>query len=76
MKSQYLERYLDDSDQRIAAGGAPITPGTFLAYQLRGRAKQWISRYLAALVRSLKAADTVETTSVGGCTAYRRRDAA
>lgn len=46
-ESQYIETYLDTTAERR------FTPGTFLAYQLRGRAKTWQAHYLRALRKSL-----------------------
>jgi len=70
-ESKYIESYLDYTAKR------PITPGTYLAYMLRGTAKDYSSRYLRALERALerrKEAGTVVTVrSVGGRIAYIRR---
>lgn len=67
-RSQYLEDYLDST-----SGGRLITPGTYLAYTLRGRAKTYIGRYLGALLRALDAEpDVAPVRSVGGRTAYVR----
>ena len=46
-ESQYVEQYLDLTETK------PVTPGTFLAYTLRGHATTWAGRYRAALGSSL-----------------------
>lgn len=67
-RSQYLEDYLDST-----ARGRLITPGTYLAYTLRGRAKTYIGGYLRALLRALEDESDVEPVrSIGGRTAYVR----
>jgi hypothetical protein len=67
MNSQYTDSYLAET-----ANGHLITPGTYLTYQLRGRAKQWAGRYHSALVRSLERVGAVPVPSVGRSTAYVR----
>jgi hypothetical protein len=70
-ESQYIEQYLDYTADR------PITPGTYLAYMLRGKAKDYTSRYLKALQRALdrrqEAGTVLCVRSVGGRIAYIRR---
>lgn len=69
--SAYTEAYLDENAKR--GQGSGITPGTFLAYNLKGKAKQYSSKYLAALLRDLKSrSDVIAGLSQGGGTAYYR----
>jgi hypothetical protein len=67
-RSQYLEAYLK------AAVEHRWTPGTFLAYTLRGKAKNWMSKYQRALENALieeeKAGRVVRVRSVQGHTAW------
>lgn len=63
--SQYIDSYLETT-----ARGNLITPGTFLAYTLRGRAKRWAGRYEGALLRFIKRRNCKPVTSKGGRTAY------
>jgi len=49
--SMYTEDYL--SVNRARGIGRGLTPGTFLAYSLRGRAKSFSHRYERALLNSL-----------------------
>lgn len=72
MKSQYLTSYLDGNDARIEAGELPITVGTFINQQLRGRAKKYAGRYAQALKRSCLMVGAAETESKGGGIAYIR----
>jgi hypothetical protein len=68
--SMYTDQYLAVNKTRA------LTPGTFLAKTLRGRAKDYSSRYLRALendLRRLAAAGEVELVrSERGSWAYRR----
>jgi hypothetical protein len=67
-RSQYLEAYLK------AASLHRWAPGTFLAYTLKGRAKDWMGRYQRALENALeaeiKAGRVVKVRSVLGSVAY------
>jgi len=67
-RSMYLEAYLK------AAAVNRWTPGTFLAYTLRGKAKDWMSKYQRALENALieeeKAGRVVRVRSVRGHTAW------
>lgn len=65
MNSQYTEEYL-----ALTSKGRLLTPGTFLAYTLRGRAKKWGDRYYRSLVASLLRSGAKPTRSLGGRTAY------
>lgn len=64
--SQYLEAYLDGNARRIADGDLPITIGSFLNQQLRGRAKSYGVKYGQALKRSCIAVGAVEVPTKGG----------
>ena len=66
--SQYVEPYLKSNAER--GWGKGITPGTFLAYTLRGAAKRYSGNYLRALVRGLEKVGAVEGTSVQGKVAW------
>ncbi len=68
--SQYLKPYL-----RTTAGGTLYTPGTFLAYTLRGRAKHYGDVYLRTLERSLDAVGAVPVRSIKGGKAYIPKEA-
>lgn len=67
-RSQYLEAYLSET-----ASGRLVTPGSFLAGELRGRAKAYAGQYRKALVRALEAEPGVKPVqSVMGGVAYVR----
>lgn len=67
-RSMYLESYLAQT-----ASGHLVTPGTFLAGQLRGKAKAYAGHYRQALVRALQAEPGVKAVpSVAGGVAYVR----
>lgn len=69
-ESQYVESYLR------AAAKYLWTPGTYLAYNLEGRAKDWAARYERALVRALERrqarGEVVAVRSAKGSVAYMR----
>ena len=74
-QSQYVQPYLD----KAANPKTRYTPGTYLAYTLRGVAKhQYGGDYKRALVNSLMrlvaGGTVVETRSMHGCTAYMRAE--
>ncbi len=67
-RSKYLESYLAKT-----ATGRLVTPATFLAGQLRGKAKAHAGHYKQALVRALQAEPGVKAVpSVAGGVAYVR----
>lgn len=67
-RSMYLESYLAET-----ATGHLVTPGTFLAGQLRGKAKAHAGHYKQALVRALQAEPGVKAVpSAMGSVAYVR----
>ena len=69
MASMYTEQYLDENERR--GYGKGITPGTFLANTLKGRAKQYSKRYQHALERDLASRDNVvRGHSMHNATAY------
>ena len=69
MASMYTEQYLDENDRR--GYGKGITPGTFLAYTLKGKAKRYSGRYQRALERDLASRDdVVRGHSMHNATAY------
>lgn len=71
-RSMYLEAYLAET-----ATGHLVTPGTFLAGQLRGKAKAHAGHYKQALVRALQAEPGVKAVpSAMGSVAYVRVPAA
>lgn len=53
--SQYLDAYLRENGRRGPGDG--LTPGSFLAYRLRGKRKEWAGRYLYSLLSSLYRAE-------------------
>jgi hypothetical protein len=67
-ESQYTDGYLAETD-----GGHLITPGTYLGYHLRGKAKSWLGRYHGALIRSLVSRGCERVRSIGGMAAYVTR---
>lgn len=71
--SQYLDAYLDGNSQRIKDGDKPITIGTFINQQLRGRAKKYAMKYAGALHRSCIDVLAAEVPSKGGGRAFIRR---
>ena len=52
--SQYLEKYL--AQNATLGSGRGLTIGTYLSYNLHGRAKLWSSGYYRALKRSCEKA--------------------
>lgn len=67
-RSKYLDSYLAET-----ATGHLVTPGTFLAGQLRGKAKSYAGQYRKALVRALEADPCVKAVpSAMGSVAYVR----
>ena len=67
-RSMYLESYLAET-----ATGHLVTPGTFLAGQLRGKAKAHAGHYKQALVRALETQPGVKAVpSATGSVAYVR----
>ena len=52
-RSMYLGPYLADSAQRAVQGGRPLTPGTYLSYQLHGWARDHAYVCRRALMRAL-----------------------
>ena len=67
-RSQYLEAYLSET-----ASGRLVTPGSFLAGELRGKAKAYAGQYLRRLVRALEREPGVQMVqSVMGGVAYVR----
>jgi len=72
MTSKYTDAYLDENEQR-GGDGCGITPQTYLHTVLKGRAKQWISRYCRIMEKDLSTrADVVRGQSKRGATAYYR----
>lgn len=70
MPSMYTEQYLDENQSR-GGDGKGITPGTFLAYTLKGKAKRYSGRYQRALERDLASRDdVVRGHSMHNATAY------
>jgi len=70
MPSMYTEQYLNENQSR-GGYGKGITPGTFLANTLKGRAKQYSGRYQRALERDLASRDNVvKGHSMHNATAY------
>lgn len=71
-ESMYVEDYLD------AVNVKPVTPGTFLAKTLRGKARDYQGRYLSSLMHALKArvarGAVMEIPSIGNGIAYCRVD--
>jgi hypothetical protein len=49
----YLDPYLADSAQRVLRAGRPLTPATYLSYQLHGWARNHGYLYRRALMRAL-----------------------
>lgn len=71
--SQYYRPYLAHAAESLRDGGRPMTPGSYLHYQLAGRAKRYADCYLRALLRALDLdPDVVPTPSRKGGTAYAR----
>lgn len=67
-RSKYLDSYLAET-----ATGRLVTPGSFLAGQLRGKAKFYAGHYKQALVRALQAEPGVKAVpSAMGSVAYVR----
>jgi hypothetical protein len=73
--SMYTEEYLRYNSE----AKRPLTPGTYLRYQLKGRARDYADRYERALMRhlmALLAEGVIEPVrSAGGSVAYRYRTA-
>jgi hypothetical protein len=60
-ESQYLNDYLRGNAERGPGNG--LTVNTYLAYTLRGKAKQYSGRYADALLNSLRRSDAVCSSS-------------
>ena len=70
-RSKYLETYLAET-----ASGHIITPGTFLAARLHGKAKENAGRYRQALMRALENEPGIkQVRSTGGGVAFIRDQA-
>ena len=74
MESEYIISYLSENHERMAAGQMPLTPGSFLAYNLHGRRRKYMSNYNSALHNAidcrLDAGTITDVVSAGGQTAY------
>lgn len=69
--SKYTDSYLDENSRR--GKGMGLTPATFLNYTLKGKAKQYSSTYLRALIHDLKTRpDVIADQSHKGGVAYYR----
>lgn len=67
----YFESYLQVNEERGEGNG--LTPGSYLAYTLRGKAKRYANRYRRALLNALTSAtDTYEAKSAKGGVAWYR----
>lgn len=67
---QNVTNYLD-----LTGSGTLFTPGTFLAYTLRGKAKAYSGHYLRRMMdRLMSDPGVVAVQSVGGSTAYIRKE--
>lgn len=66
--SQYVEPYLRGNAERGWNKG--ITPGTYLAYVLQGKAKRYSGNYLRALKNGLEKVGAFEGRSVQGREAW------
>lgn len=53
-RSMYLDAYLRDSAQRVLRGARPLTPATYLSYQLHGWARSHEYLYRRPLLRALE----------------------
>lgn len=74
MASMYTEQYLNQNQSR-GGYGEGITPGTFLSYQLSGRAMWYKARYQQALERDLNSrSDVISGPSKTGASAYYWRE--
>lgn len=72
--SQFTEAYLAENSRR--GRGAGLTVQTFLAYTLKGKQKQYISKYASSLNRELKTrSDVLADKSQRGGEAYYRIEA-
>jgi hypothetical protein len=68
MLSQYVDSYLATNAAR--GPGKGLTPGTFIAYTVRGRARSYAGRYVRALVSGLRKVGATPGTSCRGCRAW------
>jgi hypothetical protein len=69
-KSQYVDDYMREAVERLRRGEKPVTPGTFLTGRLRGKAADWISRYIKSLENSLVRSRWRPGESAKGSIAY------
>ena len=67
-ESQYTDAYLKENRRR--GHGKGLTIGSFLAYQLQGRAREYAGKYAAALEASVIRRGAVVGQSVHGGVAY------
>ena len=73
-ESQYIEGYLAENDSRGLGKG--LTVGSYLAYQLKGKAKKYSGRYAAALINALerRGSAVIKGRSAMGGVAYYSRE--
>ena len=67
-ESQYTDAYLKENRRR--GRGKGLTIGSFLAYQLQGKAREYAGKYAAALEASVIRRGAVVGKSVQGGVAY------
>ena len=67
-ESQFTNEYIRENTQRGLGKG--ITIGSFLAYRLRGRAKQFSDVYARSLERALLRRGCIPYKSAGGSVAF------
>jgi len=74
-ESQYIDSYLATAEDPATR----YTPDTYLAYTLRGKARDYLQHYVQALMaainRRVAAGTVVPIRSLRGSTAYIRKSA-
>lgn len=66
--SQYTYQYLESNRRR--GDGKGLTVGSFIAYNVRGKARNYAGRYTQALIRSLEKINAKKGKSIYGGVAY------
>jgi hypothetical protein len=65
-----MNEYMHEALERLRRGEKPITPGTFLTGRLRGKAADWINKYIKSLENSLVRSGWRPGESAKGSIAY------
>lgn len=70
-ESQYVDDYLNENARRGTGQG--LTIGSYLAYKLSGKAREYAGKYAAALLAAVLRRNAIEGRSKNGGVAYYPR---